>query len=143
MKVPLIIAYRTGMRAGEIVMLRREQIDLERRLLRLEPGTTKNNKGRLIPLVQEVTEALWQWKQWTLRKYPSCSWVCHFRGERLQRIPKTTWQNACTRVGLKGKMFHDLRRTAVRNMVRVGISERIAMAISGHKTRSVFDRTIS
>ena len=48
------------MRASEIVMLRWEQIDLERSLLRLEPGTTKNNQGRFIPLVKEVTEALWQ-----------------------------------------------------------------------------------
>lgn len=140
MKVPLIIAYWTGMRAGEVVTLRWDQIDLERRLIRLEPGATKNNQGRLIPLVKEVTDALWQWKQQMLHRYPACRWVCHFRGEQLQRVPKATWKNACKRVGLKGKLFHDLRRTAVRNMVRAGIPERVAMEISGHKTRSVFDR---
>lgn len=106
----------------------------------IEPSTTKNYQGRLIPLVKEVTEALWQWKQWTLHRYPACPWVCHFRGERLERVPKSTWGKACERVGIKGKLFHDLRRTAVRNMVRAGISERVAMAITGHRTRSVLDR---
>jgi integrase len=139
-KVPLIIGYWTGMRAGEIMKLRWEQVDLERGLLRLEPGTTKNNRGRLIPLVKEVTEVLWQWKQRTLCRYPSCSWVCHYRGKRLLAVPTKSWRKACARVGIEGKLFHDLRRTAVRNMVRTGIPERVAMTISGHKTRSVFDR---
>ncbi len=139
-KMPLIMAYWTGMRAGEILKLKWDQLDLEQGLLRLEPGTTKNNQGRLIPLVKELTAALWQWKQRTLHRYPSCSWVCHYRGKRLLNIPTKSWRKACKRVGLEGKLFHDLRRTAIRNMVRAGISERVAMVISGHKTRSVFDR---
>ena len=139
-KVPLIMAYWTGMRAGEILTLQWEQMDLDRGLLRLEPGTTKNNRGRLIPLVTEVTQALWQWKHRMLLLYPSSPWVCHYRGKRLLAIPTKSWRKACARVGLKGRLFHDLRRTAIRNLVRAGVSERVAMTISGHKTRSVFDR---
>ncbi|MEO8341312.1 MAG: tyrosine-type recombinase/integrase [Nitrospirota bacterium] len=72
-------------------------------------------------------------------EYPGCIWVCQWRGERLVSIHRS-WKTACRRVGLEGLLVHDLRRTAVRNMVRVGIPEKVCMAISGHKTRSVFDR---
>jgi len=140
LKIPFILAHWTGMRAGEILSLRWEEINLQEGWLRLEPGTTKNRRGRTIPLIQEVQDVLLRWKQVTLLRHPYCPWICHFRGKQLKRIPKRTWDKTCEKVGLKGKLFHDLRRTAVRNMVRAGIPERVAMEISGHKTRSVFDR---
>ncbi len=140
LKIPFIIGYWTGMRAGEILGLRWEQVEPERRLLRLEPGTTKNKHGRTVPLVREVMEILDWWKDYTLSRYPYCPWICHYQGRRLHEIPHQAWKKVCERVGLKGKLFHDLRRTAIRNMVRAGIPERVAMEISGHKTRSIFDR---
>ena len=138
-KVPLTVGYWTGMRRGEILNLRWEQLDLERGLLRLDPGTTKSGEGRLIPLMGELPDVLERWRTITLSSWPSCPWICHYQGQRLTRLTRA-WERAAERVGLKGKLFHDLRRTAVRNMVRAGISERVAMTISGHKTRAIFDR---
>ncbi len=114
---------------------------MDRGIVRLNPGETKNDEGRTVYLDAELKETSQaQWAQW---KQAGALCPCVFPNEAGTdeiRSFRGSWDAACAAAKKSRRLFHDLGRTAVRNMVRAGIPERVAMMISGHKTRSTFDR---
>ena len=136
----LVVGYYVGCRVGELLQIQWPEVDLVAKRIRLEPGTTKGDEGRTLPIYNgEMLEWLKMSREVKEARYPECSAVFHREGGPIRSF-KNAWASACARAGVPELLFHDLRRTAVRNMVRAGIPEKIAMQISGHKTRSVFDR---
>ncbi len=164
LKPVVTFAYHTGWRAGELLNLTWDKVDLKQGIISLNPGETKNENARTIYLNEELTKEM---KTLQSNRHLGCPFVFHHNGKKIKRITRA-WKTACIKAGLceplkdekgelvvrrikKGKvkekvvmiptkLFHDFRRTGVRNMIRAGIPERVAMMVSGHKTRSVFDR---
>jgi integrase len=73
--------------------------------------------------------------------YPDSPWILSRTGKEIRDF-RASWSQAVERAGLKKSLglFHDLRRSAARNMVNAGIDEKLAMKIGGWKTDSVFRR---
>ncbi len=134
-------AYKSGWRVSEIENLKLSQVDLDNCIVRLESGETKNNEARTVYLDDELKEVFLNQKarQKELSKI-SIYVFPNEEGTDKIRDFRRSWASACTNAKIGKRLFHDFRRTAVRNMVRAGIPERVAMMISGHKTRSVFER---
>ena len=133
---PIAFLYLSGWRLSEMKALEWRDVDLSGQIVRLRPEISKNKDGRVLPLSGELLEIIERAGE---RRRPDCRFVFHRKGEPIGDFRKA-WANACTAAGVSTTLVHDLRRTAVRNMVRAGIPDRIAMTLSGHKTRSVFDR---
>jgi len=162
LKPIITFAYHSGWRKAEILSLTWDKVDLKEGTVRLDPGETKNEEGRTLYMNDELLEEMHKLQA---NRYLGCPYVFHREGKPIAGFRKA-WAKACILVGLcevlrdsegravvvknkKGnekvvkvptRIFHDFRRTAIRDMVRSGVSERVAMSISGHKTRSVFDR---
>ena len=116
-------------------------------LQRFDPHTTNNDEGRTFPF----TDALQQLLEVQKAEHDQlrsegvlCPWVFHRAGRTVKGKPIVRFtkagRKACAQARCPGRIPNDLRRTAVRNLVRAGIPERMAMQMTGHKTRSVFER---
>ena len=151
-------AYITGWRvASEILPFEWRQVDFKAGEVRLDANTTKNGEARTFPMTKELRRLLETqhaeheklkkagtiepWVFWEMRSERG-SRAHRKASKRPRRIGSfdKRWKRACQAAGCPGRILHDFRRTAVRNLVRASIPERVAMQMTGHKTRSVFER---
>jgi integrase len=135
-----LFAYLTGWRKGETASLRWEDVDGD--VIRLRSEHSKNREGRTVPLVGELAELIERRK--AARRVEKngtvmlSEFVFHRDGKPIGS--RKAWATACKFANVPGRLFHDLRRCAVRNMVRAGVPTDVARSISGHKTASIFSR---
>ena len=138
---PLItFLYKTGWRKSEALNMAWNMVDFNRRQVRLPAGYTKNNKPRIFPFDEElesIFKRLWNEKEQRKIGVPNVflneqktGRIFDFRG---------SWDSACDKAKIGKRLIHDMRRSAVRNMVESGVSEKVAMELSGHLTRTVFE----
>lgn len=136
--------YLTGWRwQSEAAPLRWAQVDVAAGFVRLEPGTTKNRDGREFPLIPELRALLERRLALTKRleraRARVIPLVFHRAGRPIKSL-RRSWRTACKEAGRPGAIPHDLRRSAVRNLERAGVSRSVAMKLTGHRTESVYRR---
>lgn len=134
---PVGFLYASGWRVSEMRALEWRDVDLAGSVVRLRPELSKNGKGRVLPLRGELASII---ERAQARRIPSTPFV--FRRDNGEPVGlfRKSWASACRAAGLGAILVHDLRRCAIRNLVRAGTPEKVAMELSGHTTRSVFDR---
>jgi integrase len=136
-------AYTTGWRKDEVLTLRWSDVDLDGRRVRLRRENSKNEEPRVVVLTGDLLALIE--RRWAARQYKSkagtalSEMVFHRRGRPIVDF-RDAWADACKAAKAPGLLFHDLRRSAVRNMERAGVSQAVAMKVTGHKTVSVYQR---
>jgi integrase len=148
LQVAIAIMQTYGWRKSEVLTLERRQLDLKAGTLRLEPGTTKNREGRLVYLTPQLmaqlaaqVEQIKGLERKLGRIVPAL--FPRMTGRRAgepRKGFKKRWATACEAAGVPGRLLHDFRRTAVRNLERRGVARSVAMKLTGHKTESVYRR---
>jgi|SRR5579862_1460570 len=129
--------HTTGWRwRSEAARLRWTDVSFDAGEVRLEPGTTKTGEGRVFPFTTELRALLER-----RRRITSQTGLVFTRanGAPVRSFNKA-WATACRAAGVPGRVLHDFRRTAVRNLVRAGVPERVAMQMVGWKSRQMLDR---
>jgi integrase len=138
------VAYLTGWRvASEILTRQWQHVDFKHGWLRLDPGETKNDEGRQFPLTAELRQVLEAQRAHThaLERQQGriIPWVFHRDGQPIRSL-RRAWARACRQAGVPGRLLHDFRRTAVRNLERAGVPRSAAMKLVGHRTESIYRR---
>jgi integrase len=135
----LTFLYTSGCRFGAATSIQWSWVDLQNATIELPAEVTKNGEPLTLPLSTELVAMLKKEFQTVAKPvFDATNW-------------RKAWNAACIAAGLgektgeewyhyKGLIPHDLRRSAIRNMIRAGVSQTVAMSISGHKTASVFER---
>jgi integrase len=135
----------TGWRVGEALRLKWAEVEFDVGVVRLRPGTTKNREGRVFPFAAlpelEVLLRRQRERTETVEKatHQIVGHVFHRTGQPI-KCYKRAWNRACKEAGVPHLWVHDLRRSAVRRLIRSGVPQAVAMQITGHKTASVFRR---
>jgi integrase len=139
------VAYHVANRKGELFHLEWSDVELDGKppVFTMWPGETKNNDGRTLPILAgEMLDTLRRLRALRDEKWPKAKHVfLNAEGHPLTyHMMRKAWDDACCRAGVPGLLFHDLRRSAVRNLRRAGVTQKVAREFSGHKTDAVFDR---
>jgi len=132
----LDFAYYSGWRRNEILGLVWSEVDLAGGVIRLPPLRSKTKTGRVLPVSQPLREVLQRRQR---RRRAGDPLVFHRDGVPVRQW-RTALRDACRKARVPHRLLHDCRRTAARNLIRAGVPERVAMLLTGHKTRAVFDR---
>ena len=135
--------YLTGWRSSEAFRLQWSDVNWKSQTVWLR--TSKNREPRIFPFkysprLEEILRAQREAvSEWERENSQVCLAVFHWRGKPMGKL-RRSWKSACRAAGLEGRLLHDFRRTAVRNLIRAGVQQAIAMKITGHKTDSIFRR---
>ncbi len=137
------LGYLSGWRRAEVLGMTWSEVDRTRGLMTPPAERSENREPRELPLSPALAALIEKRWQARLVSGPSgprvCDRVFHREGEPVRDF-RSAWRKAVEAIGRPGLLFHDLRRSAVTNMIRAGVPEQTAMRISGHRTSSVFRR---
>ena len=132
----LDFAYYSGWRRNEILDLTWDEVDMKGGVIRLPPRRSKTKTGRVLPISPPLQQVLKRRRRRQRAQHPRV----FSRYVVTVRAWRTALRDACRKANVPHRLLHDCRRTAARNLIRAGVPDRIAMLLTGHKTRAVFDR---
>ncbi len=133
----VMMGYHTGMRLGEILNLTWDKVNVQDGYLDLESTDTKTGEPRRIYFCGEVRRILLEANR--VRNIQHNFVFTHPNGRPIRSI-KDSFNNACSRAGVRGLRFHDLRHTFNTNLRKAGADRSVIMKMTGHKTESMFQR---